>query len=220
MIRAVLFDLDETLVDRTETMRRFLMGQYQRFAALQTRDCSEYIDLCLRYQENGYADKYEAYKLACSDFDPPVLELANLLFEDFMGHYGRDPVLFPKVLETLSILHKSYLIGLVSNGRAKGQTAKIETSGIARFFSSICISESVGSKKPDHEIFTKCLDDLSISPLEAVFVGDNPIADIEPAKSLGMRAIWRKNEFFPEPLSCDGVYSNIDELPELLNNVA
>lgn len=218
MIRAILFDLDETLIDRTETMRRFLIGQYQRFSALRAKDCGEYVGTCLRYQDNGYADKYEAYKLASSDLGSCVL--ADTLFEDFKERYGEEAVLFSNVSETLGILHRSYLLGLVSNGRTKGQTAKIEESGIAKFFSSICISESVGNKKPDHGIFMKCLDDLSVSPLESVFVGDNPETDIEPAKYLGMRAIWRRNEFFPEPQSCDGIYSKIDELPGLLKNVA
>ena len=218
MIRAILFDLDETLIDRAETMRRFLIGQHKRFSALHAKDCGEYVDACIRYQDNGYADKYEAYKLACSDLGPYVL--AEPLFEDFKERYGKEPVLFSNVSETLGILHKRYLLGLVSNGRTSGQTAKIESSGIAKFFSSICISESVGSKKPDLGIFIKCLDDLSVSPQESVFVGDNPEADIEPAKFLGMRAIWRRNEFFPEPKSCDGIYSKIDELPGLLKNVA
>lgn len=220
MIRALLFDLDETLIDRNETMRRFLVGQHQRFPALHIRDCTEFIEACLRHQENGYADKYQAYKLACSGFGPSTLSLVDQLFEDFKAHYGKEPVLFPKVLETMTDLQKRYLIGLVSNGRTKGQTAKIEASGIGKFFSSICISESIGSKKPDHLIFMKCLEGLSVQPSEAVFIGDNPARDIEPAKSLGMRAVWRRNQFFAEPLLCDGVYSNIDELPGLLGNIS
>jgi len=110
-------------------------------------------------------------------------------------------------------------MGLVSNGRTKVQAAKIEASGISRFFSSVCISEAIGVKKPDREIFIKCLDDLSVKPLDAVFVGDNPSLDIEPAKALGMRAVWRRNGCFPEPKSCDGIYSNIDELPGMLKNI-
>jgi FMN phosphatase YigB (HAD superfamily) len=74
-------------------------------------------------------------------------------------------------------------------------------------------------KKPDHTIFMKCLDELSVSPSEAVFVGDNPLADIEPAKSLWMRAVWLKNEHFPEPVLCDGIISNIPELIRLLEDV-
>ncbi|MAY54947.1 MAG: hypothetical protein CMQ37_03705 [Gammaproteobacteria bacterium] len=219
MIQAVLFDLDETLVDRTETMRKFLMGQHKRVTALNSMDCFEYVDACLKYQENGYADKHDAYKLACEAIGPSVANLADLLVEDFKEYYGKEPVLFPGVLDTLSILHKSYIMGLVSNGRTKVQAAKIEASGIARFFSSVCISEAIGVKKPDREIFIKCLDDLSVKPLDAVFVGDNPSLDIEPAKALGMRAIWRRNGYFPEPQSCDGIYSNIDELPGMLKNV-
>lgn len=220
MIRAVLFDLDETLIDRTETMRKFLMNQHQKLSALQSRDIGEFVQACLRYQDNGYADKHESYKQACSDLYPSVPILADQLFEDFKDRYGKEPVLFPKVSETLNTLHKRYLMGLVTNGRTRGQTSKIEASGIAGLFSSVCISESIGSKKPDQRIFMKCLEELSVLPMHAVFVGDNPVADIEPAKSLGMRAIWRRNEFFSEPLQCDGVYSNIDELPGLLEQVA
>lgn len=220
MIRAVLFDLDETLIDRNETMRRFLKGQYKRFTALSNVDCVDYVESCLKYQDNGYADKHEAYKLVCGTLDSSAVRLADHLFEDFKEHYGDDSVLFPKVFETLSILNSKYLMGLVSNGKTKGQSAKLEASGISGFFSSICISEEIGVKKPDPRIFMKCLDDLSVQPKEAVFVGDNPSADIEAAKALGMRAIWRRNGYFPEPLSCDGIFSNIDELPGILKDVA
>jgi len=220
MIRAVLFDLDETLIDRTETMRKFLLSQHQRFTALHRHTDKKYVEVCLGYQENGYADKLSAYTLACIDLNLSGKALADQLFEDFKERYGKEPVLFPGVFDTLSTLFQIYRIGLVSNGRTKGQTAKIEAGGIAKFFSSVCISESVGCKKPDHAIFLACLNELSVPPVEAVFVGDNPQADIEPAKALGMRAIWLKNEFFPEPVMCDAIILNVQELPRLLENIA
>ena len=160
MIRAVLFDLDETLIDRAETMRKFLQDQYHRFPDLSVNAVDLFVDACLNYQNNGYADKHLAYKSACDDFGSKNLILADLLFEDFKEHYGKDPVLFPGVVETLGTLRKNYLLGLVSNGRSRAQVAKLEVSGISELFSSICISESIGSKKPDHSIFLYCLNEL------------------------------------------------------------
>jgi putative hydrolase of the HAD superfamily len=220
MIRAVLFDLDETLIDRTETMRRFLLGQHQRFSDLDNCTAQEYAEACLRHQQNGYADKHIAYKSACFDLGISGNWLADEIFEDFKRRYGDDPVLFPGAHETLNMLSQSYLVGLVSNGRTLVQKAKISESGISKYFSSICISESVGCKKPSHEIFEACLHELSVSSREAVFVGDNPQLDVNPAKSLGMKAVWLKNEYFRAPELCDGVIERLNELPKLLEKIA
>lgn len=216
LIKAILFDLDETLIDRTETMRRFLVAQHGLFPELSGLSCSVYSDACLRHQENGYADKLEAYASACKELELSNTDLAAKLFADFKDRYGTDPVAFPSVLDTLKILQESYKIGLVSNGRTRGQTAKITACGFDSFFSSICISESFGFKKPDERIFMACLNELTVQPSEAVFVGDNPTADIEPAKKLGMFAVWVTNSHFSAPAVCDGTIKNVSELPDLV----
>jgi len=219
MIKAILFDLDETLIDRAETMRRFLMAQHGLFPELSAHSSAAFSDACLVHQDNGYADKLGAYASACKDLGFTDSSLAERLFADFKDRYGRDSVPFPGVSETLKLLQSQYRIGLVSNGRTKGQTAKIESCGIRGFFSSICISESFGYKKPEVAIFKACLEELSVVPSEAVFIGDNPVADIEPAKKLGMFAIWVKNANFPAPEICDGVITNISELPSIIQSL-
>lgn len=220
MIRAILFDLDETLIDRAETMRRFLLGQHNLFPALQGCSGSEFAAACAGYQQNGYADKLAAYASGCRDLGLGNAGVAEELFEDFKARYGTEPVAFAGVSETLSKLHGSYRMGLVSNGRTKGQRAKINACGIAPFFSSVFISEASGCKKPNHAIFLACLKELSVLPGEAVFVGDNPHADMEPARSLGMRGVWLRNENFPAPTFCDGVIDAIQELPQLIEQFA
>jgi len=216
MIKAILFDLDETLVDRTETMRRFLMAQHDLFPELSIHPSAAFSDACLIHQNNGYADKLAAYASACMDLGFTDSSLAERLFADFKNRYGWDAVPFPGVSETLKLLQSEYVIGLVSNGRTKGQIAKIESCGIKGFFSSICISESIGCKKPEIAIFKACLDELSVEPHEAVFIGDNPVADIEPAKKLGMLAIWVKSAHFHAPEISDGVITDIRELPSII----
>ena len=220
MIKAILFDLDETLIDRAETMRRFLVAQHRIFPGLSGCTSATFASICLSYQDNGYADKQTAYTSACMALGVKNSSLAEKLYADFKDRYGNEPVPFPDVSETLKLLRRKYRIGLVSNGRTKGQTAKINAGGISEFFSSICISESVGCKKPDAAIFQACLDELSVQPNEAVFVGDNPIVDIEPAKKLGMFTVWVKNPHFPAPVICDGIVTNICELPSVVAKLA
>lgn len=216
MIKAILFDLDETLIDRAETMRRFLMAQYGYFPELSHHSSTAFANTCLSYQENGYADKLEAYASACNELGFMDRDFAVRLFADFKERYGADPIVFPRVVETLKTLQISYRIGLVTNGRTRGQMAKIEAAGIGAFLTSICISESIGCKKPDERIFKACLDELAVQPGEAVFVGDNPIADIEPAKNLGMFAVWVSNPHLSAPGVCDGIITNVSELPDLV----
>jgi len=43
-MKALIFDLDETLIDRTETMRLFLTAQYQRFQELQTISVEHFVN--------------------------------------------------------------------------------------------------------------------------------------------------------------------------------
>jgi len=67
MIKAILFDLDETLVDRSGMMRLFLAEQYQHFEELHRYDKKSFIDSCLVFQRNGYADKYDAYSATLAE---------------------------------------------------------------------------------------------------------------------------------------------------------
>ena len=62
MISTVIFDLDETLIDRNRTMRRFLSTQQERFPELP----GNFIDTCIKFQNNGYADKLGAHEKTCS----------------------------------------------------------------------------------------------------------------------------------------------------------
>lgn len=213
MIKAILFDLDETLVNRVETMRRFLVEQHRFFPELVGCSGQLFADFCLSHQANGYASKLEAYESVCESLKINNNGVAKKLFSDFKERYGTEPVLFSGVFEVLKLLQGRYRLGLVTNGRTKSQMAKVDLSGMSPFFSSICISESFGRKKPDRAIFAACLNELSVRPDQAVFVGDNPIADIQPAREVGMLTVWVKNACFSEPKECDGVITGVVELP-------
>ena len=110
-------------------------------------------------------------------------------------------------------------MGLVTNGRVRSQQPKIDGLGIARYFRTILISEAEGVAKPDPEIFRRAVHNLGVSAHETVMIGDNPEADVRGAKSFGMRAIWKRDEYWEAPELVDGVVEELDELPRLIDSL-
>jgi putative hydrolase of the HAD superfamily len=214
--RAIIFDLDETLINRHETMRLFLTEQHQRFTELKHCDATTFAATCLKFQENGYANKLDAFTKACIFLEIPDAKLPKALFADFKTHYGKKVAAFDGAEDLIRALQQDFTLGLVTNGRTVGQMAKLESVGLTSFFSAILISESHGTKKPDHSIFIACLEALGVTAQEAIFIGDNPSADIKPAEELGMFTVWMRNDNFEEPSNCDAVADDVKDLPEII----
>ena len=216
MIRAILFDLDETLINRNETMRLFLVNQHSRFPALRVCGSDVFAAECLRFQNNGYADKFEAYTKACASLGILESNLPLALFDDFKDQYGVTAVAFDGALEVVKELSNSFKLGIVSNGRKRGQIAKLESTGLAPFFSAVVVSEAHGVKKPHHSIFNACLEKLGVTAQESVFIGDNPDADILPAHQLGMYTVWMRNDHFGRPEKCDYIADRVCDVSRFL----
>lgn len=211
MITAVLFDLDETLVDRHRTMHQFLVSQQSRFSLADS-----FVDKTLHFQKNGYADKLQAYARSCASLGIKDSGFPEILFNDFKERYGIDAVVFEGTIEVISALSHQFKLGIVSNGRSKSQLAKIEKTGLAHYFSAVIISENFGEKKPKLSIFKECLLQLKTTADRAMFVGDHPGNDITPAISLGMKTIWMRNKHFSSPQNCEAIAESIDQIPQII----
>lgn len=218
-IRAVLFDLDQTLVDRDATFLNFLKGQYKRFSrSLNTIEQPSYISYLKTHDNNGYTPKQQLYEDACLELG---LEISpKTLLADFNENYGYDAVTLEGAHDVLKTLRHDYKLGLITNGRSKGQNAKIDSAGLRPYFLSIKISEEEGIKKPAPEIYQRCLAELELPAEACVFVGDNPQCDVMGAKQVGMKAIWVKNLNFEAPESCDGVIERMSELPYAIKRIS
>ncbi len=202
MKKFLIFDLDETLIDRSKTMDLFLRCQYERLTDIGSIAVDDFVSSVLKHQKNGYEDKHVAYRHACSELLGED-SLAKFLFADFKDKYGFEAVLFEGVKEILERLSGKFSLGLVTNGRARCQNAKLDHVGIRHLFKSIKISEEFGIKKPDKSIFEACLYELGAKPSECICIGDNPENDLFPAKNIGMKVIWVRNNNFEEPAFSD-----------------
>ncbi|MEM8858127.1 MAG: HAD family hydrolase [Chloroflexota bacterium] len=210
MIKAIIFDLDQTLLNRIATFTRFLEQQYNRFKhELHSVKAADFVTAILKHDNNGYTPKIDVYNTVCTDWNIPI---QKALLDDFHEKYGTEPILNVGALEVLQQLNQRYILGLITNGRAKGQNAKIDGASIRHYFKAIKISEIEGIKKPDPRIFERCLHDLGVAAAQAVYIGDHPEKDVAAAQRVGMKGIWLSNSNYVRPDFADGVIFSLKEL--------
>jgi putative hydrolase of the HAD superfamily len=210
-MKALIFDLDQTLVDRNKTFLLLLKKQYERNNLCRwVESLDEYLQVVSRYDENGYNDKMNTFESVADALNIGLS--GQVLFDDFTDNYGDEVFLFDQVHETLAQLQTNYKLGLITNGRSIGQNRKIDYTGIRDYFDTILISESEGVKKPDPVIYQRCLTRLEVSVNEAVYIGDHPINDIAAPMSIGLKAIWVENMNYAPPENCTATVQSVSEL--------
>jgi len=190
-IHAILFDLDDTLHDKSQNLAVFAQAQFATYGLANhgvelSHWTSQYVDLNnLRTEKTEvFARLQAAFKLDSS--------LADALREDFDANSGAATRALPGLHALLqSCRARCMKIGIVTNGRDAFQRRKIAGLGIESAIDAIFTSGGFGVKKPDHRIFLACLAALGSRPEATVMVGDDFSADMEPAAQLGMHTIWR-----------------------------
>ena len=97
----------------------------------------------------------------------------------------------PGALDTLRALGSAGVkLGLITNGDAAGQRAKVDNAGLEPYFQSVLIAGEFGVSKPDPQVFHHTLNRLQVAPSEAWMVGDNLYSDIGGAQGVGIYGIW------------------------------
>lgn len=192
MIRAILFDLDETLHDRRSTVEQALQEQHARLHEyLGHIPLETYLQRFLELDNVGRTPKPQVYGQMVEELAIPLSP--TFLSEDYYRHTWRQPVLFPLVRDLLAhYRQQGHGLAIVTNGSTRSQQAKLANSGLDRLVDVILISEQEGVAKPTPTIFLRAARQLGARPEECLFVGDNPEADIWGARQVGMKTVWRK----------------------------
>jgi putative hydrolase of the HAD superfamily len=218
MIKAVLFDLDETLILRSGAIRAFIADQYRRFAAdLGALDGGTYTDRFLTMEDNGRIPKDKLYPEFVAALGITGVD-AETLLEDYRSRYPGFASPAPGACETVRAIHAEGIrTGILTNGNERVQQAKIDAIGLRDVLDIIVISEAVGLKKPDKAIFRLTTDRLGIAPAATLFVGDNPETDIIGAAQAGLQTAWFRNGTeWPADL-LPRADADIDRLDEVLS---
>ena len=204
MIRAIVFDFGQTLVDSSEGFRAAEKeAQEKAFRALGLTDRGEFIDL---------------YRTIRTAFHGRSRFSRKAILEELFRHYGRvpDPLLlerwetdywervkamtrvFPEAEDVLRRLReRAYRLALITNAQGQREEGKHRLGGypeLERLFEVIVVAGEGGiPPKPDPAPFRLCLDKMGLAPEEALYVGDDWRIDVRGAEAVGMRAVWLKH---------------------------
>ena len=217
MIKAILFDLDETLFDRSGSLAVFLKDQYRRYQShFSGVPCDEFQRRFIELDRRGYGDKVEAYRTLLDEFSIAGLTAAELL-ADFRRNAWENCRAFPGAFDVLEQFRsRGYKLGIVTNGSTQSQHTKITQSGLIDLVDIVLISGQEKVRKPNPRIFIRAAEGLGVRTQECVFVGDNPQADICGAHQVGMKTVWYTHgSSWPEDTGIQPEHT-ISQLTELL----
>ncbi|MED4012125.1 HAD family hydrolase [Priestia aryabhattai] len=215
MIKAVIFDLDGTLLDRDSSLKHFIQDQYERYSKeLAHIPKQKYISRFIELDQKGYVWKDKVYQQLLNEYDLSNLTWEEML-DDYLHYFPAHCVPFLHMEHVLKELKKKgLLLGMITNGFTDFQWMNIKALRIDHYFDTILVSEQEGIKKPHKDIFLRALKVLDVSAEESVYIGDHPENDVLGARGAGMHAVWKKDAFF------DGSFTDsyiIEDLKELLN---
>lgn len=197
MIRNILFDLDETLLDFKKSERRALENMLTCIGVTPTEDIvhrySEINKSRWKLLEQGIINRQQVkesryellFKELGVDFSPAE---ATAYYEEQLSQKG---FLFPETIPLLEALHEKYDLYIVSNGGARVQNGRLADSGIGKYFKDIFISEEAGAEKPSAEFFDYCFSRMKDAKREeSVIIGDSLTSDIQGGINCGITTIW------------------------------
>ncbi len=141
--------------------------------------------------------------------------LAARLAEQFPYEMWRRIKPFPEVQTVVRCLADSFNLGILTNGMPPHQHRKLAESGVADEFETTITSGDIGVGKPDSEVFDAVLEELGVSPHEALMVGDTLERDIDGAVAAGIHAVWIDRNTDGE-VPAGRPYARISSLTELL----
>ncbi len=210
-IRAVVFDLFDTLVDLSmENLPRVRVSGREipstlgalHEAAREGKEISfddfsdALIDVDRRHRKSHYENNRELstrerFRILCEEIELPHAEFAQRLTDVHMGMIYDCAATPDHHARVLADLAQRVRLGLCSNFSDAATARRIlEESGLAETLHSMVISEDVGIRKPHPGIFEAVLKELEVAPEETLHVGDNLTADVIGASGLGIRTVW------------------------------
>lgn len=197
MIRNILFDLDDTLLNfhlaEKIALNKTLMhlGIEQKEETLSRYSALNLSQWKLLEQEKITRDevKTRRYQLLFDELGVDCsAEYAAEYYENLLGvgHYFVDGA-----EELLRGLSKDYRLYIVSNGTAKVQKSRIKSSGMAKYLNDIFISQQIGFNKPNVNFFNYCFSRIpNFEKHETLIIGDSLSSDIIGGRNSSITTVW------------------------------
>jgi len=198
----IFFDLDRTLWDFDAAAEVAFERIYEQYnlKSLGIPNAHEFHEVYHPLNEQLWvlyrADKITKEDLNRTRFLKPLehygihdVELADRLSEDYVYWSPRIVRLVSGTMELLDYLKPKYHLHLITNGFQEVQHTKLSGSGMEPYFETLTVSEEVGVKKPNPEIFRYALRKANATAEESLMIGDEMAVDIDGARAAGIDQI-------------------------------
>jgi 2-haloalkanoic acid dehalogenase type II len=219
-IRAVCFDLDNTLWDVWPVIQRAEQAMYDFLALKYPRVTAAMTVEMLREARQETA---RAYPQMAHDFT----FLRTQTLKDHAREFGyaeamaeeafdafiqarNEVVLYDDVLPGLERLKQNFRLFTASNGNAD-----LKRIGLAHYFERSVNARTVGALKPDPLLFHKVIEGTDLEPQQVVYVGDDPALDVVGARAAGMGPVWINRERVSWPAQLGSQPCTVHTLDEL-----
>jgi HAD superfamily hydrolase (TIGR01509 family) len=199
MIRAVLFDLDDTLYPQASFLDAAWVAVADAAAPYGIAPAVLHAALTAVAAEGS--DRGRIIDRALVRIHADAVPVGPLLAA-FRGCSPARLPLYPGAREALAQVRSHAFTGLVTDGEVQGQRVKIRALGLEDAFDTIVYSDDLGRafRKPHPAPFEHLLARLGVPADAAVMIGDRPDKDVAGAAAAGLRAIRiRTGEYAERP---------------------
>lgn len=180
MIRAIIYDLDDTLFPE----EAFRVSGFRFVAKYLTKEGVPVSleDLLLLYKE---------YPRSCFDELVKKYSITQTPLELLSLYKEHIPTIspYPEVTQVLEELHTTYTLGVISDYDHETQQRKLTALGIELYFTHVIFTDAIGTKKPETLAFEKMKELMGCENGEIVYVGDNEEKDFIGARASGYHTV-------------------------------
>ncbi|MFF3750831.1 HAD family hydrolase [Streptomyces sp. NPDC002018] len=199
-IRAVLWDIDDTLFDYSTADRAGMRGH---LAAEGLTEGYASVDQALRRWRAITDLHWERFAAGETDFQGQRRDRVRAFagaelsdteadgwFERYIVHFEAAWTLFPDSVAVLDRLAPDYRQAVLSNSSIRNQDRKLRILGVRDHFETVLCAAELGVSKPDAAAFHAACDALALDPGEVAYVGNEPDIDAGGAVAAGLAGVW------------------------------
>lgn len=200
-VKHVFFDLDHTLWDYEKNSIAALVELHGHFGLDEFVTAEEFLKTYHKINEklwhkfnNGQIERDYIKKYRFAEVLQKMKIYINHqpsdLHEFFLDNCSNRTEVLPYCHEALSYLKEKYPLAIITNGFPEAQYPKMKASSLDQYFDEIIISQEVGFRKPEREIYDLSLERMNAKAETSVMIGDNPKTDIKGAINAGLQTIF------------------------------
>ncbi|HJN98687.1 MAG TPA: HAD-IA family hydrolase [Candidatus Marinimicrobia bacterium] len=223
MIKGVVFDLDNTLLDfmkmKEFAVKAAIKGMIE--AGLKVNEDKSYIEINSIYEEFGW----ENQKVFDVFLEKSIGHVDNKFLAAGIVAYRRareaNLMAYPNVNKTLLALSKLGIkLGVVSDAPSREAWMRIYYLNLYHYFDVVITYDDSGERKPSPKPFQLALDGMGLRPEETIMIGDWPERDVVGAQQIGMKTAFARygDTFGTINSGADWDLNDIYELVGIIND--